>query len=157
MSNQNPKINNSSFEDRPSRPVRPSFREAFRRAAQQVELNCSDIGEKDALRELCYIIAEVYIIDPDSKVKISDEILDAYLVQEIFGELTLEHLRLVHSNFHDQTDLVKNKRAYLRTALYNSVFEINAHYTNLVKHDLGIWKWGVYIANAVIIAATIWR
>ena len=138
MSNQNPKINNSSFEDCPSRPVRPAFREAFRRAAQQVELNCSDIGEKDALRELCYIIAEVYIIDPDSKVKISDEILDAYLVQEIFGELTLEHLRLVHSNFHDQTDLVKNKRAYLRTALYNSVFEINAHYTNLVKHDLGI-------------------
>lgn len=138
MSNQNQKINNSSLEDRPSRPVRPSFREAFRRAARQVELNCSDIGEKDALRELCYIIAEVYIIDPDSKVKISDEILDAYLVQEIFGELTLEHLRLVHDNFHDQTDLVKNKRAYLRTALYNSVFEINAHYTNLVKHDLGI-------------------
>ena len=122
--------------DRPSSPVRPSFREAFRRAAQQVELNCSDIGEKDALRELCYIIAEVYIIDPDSKVKISDEILDAHLVQEIFRELTLEHLRLVNDNFKDQIELIKNKRAYLRTALYNSVFEIEAHYTNLVNHDI---------------------
>ena len=69
MSNQNPKINNSSFEDRPSRPVRLSFREAFRRAASQVELyTCTDIFERDHLRELCYIIAEVYIIDPDSKV-----------------------------------------------------------------------------------------
>ena len=142
MSNQNQKINNSSLEDRPSRPVRPSFREAFRRAASQVELyKCTDIFERDhLLRELCYIIAEVYIIDPDSKVKISDEILDAYLVQEIFRELTLEHLRLVNDNFKDQIELIKNKRAYLRTALYNSVFEIEAHYTNLVNHDIATGK-----------------
>lgn len=90
------------------------------------------------MRELCYIIAEVYIIDPDSKIKIADEILDAYLVQEIFRELKLQHLELVESNFGDQTELIKNKRAYLRTALYNSVFEFEAHYKNLVKHDLGI-------------------
>ena len=90
------------------------------------------------MRELCYIIAEVYIIDPDSKIKIADEILDAYLVQEIFRELTLQHLELVENNFGDQTELIKNKRAYLRTALYNSVFEFEAHYKNLVKHDLGI-------------------
>ena len=141
MSHQNPKIHNSSLEDRPSRPLRTSFREAFRRAASQVELyTCTDIFERDHLRELCYIIAEVYIIDPDSKVKVSDEILDAYLVQEIFRELTLEHLRLVSDNFKDQTELVKNKRAYLRTALYNSVFEIEAHYTNLVNHDIATGK-----------------
>ena len=141
MSNQNPKINNSSLEDRPSRPVRPSFREAFRRAASQVELyECTELTERDHLRELCYIIAEVYIIDPDSKIKISDEILDAYLVQEIFRELTLEHLRLVKDNFEDQIELIKNKRAYLRTALYNSVFEIEAHYTNLVNHDMATGK-----------------
>lgn len=140
MSNKNQKINNSSIEDRLSSPVRLSFREAFRRAARQVELTCSDVGEKGALRELCYIIAEVYIIDPDSKVRISDEILDAYLVQEIFGELTLEHLRLVRDNFRDKIELVKNKRAYLRTALYNSVFEIQAHYTNLLNHDMETGK-----------------
>ena len=139
MSNQNPKINNSSLEDRLSRPVRLSFREAFRRAASQVELyECTEFTERDHLRELCYIIAEVYIIDPDSKIKIADEILDAYLVQEIFRELTLQHLEFVESNFGDQTELIKNKRAYLRTALYNSVFEFEAHYKNLVKHDLGI-------------------
>ena len=92
------------------------------------------------MRELCYIIAEVYIIDPDSKIKIADEILDAYLVQEIFRELTLQHLELVESNFGDQTELIKNKRAYLRTALYNSVFEIEAHYTNLVNHDMSTGK-----------------
>lgn len=89
------------------------------------------------MRELCYIIAEVYIIDPESKIKVSDEYLDAYLVQEIFRELDFNHLELVLDNFNEKTDLVKNKRAYLRTALYNSVFEIESHYTNLVKHDMG--------------------
>lgn len=126
----------SLYEARWPRPVRLSFREAFCRAAQQVELNCSDARERDALRELCYIIAEVYIIAPDSKIKISNEILDAYLVQEVFGELTLEHLRVVYANFREQTKLIKNKRAYLRTALYNSVFEIEAYYTNTVNHDM---------------------
>ena len=129
--------NTPSFENSPSRPVCLSFREAFRRAAKQVELyECTTEVERDFLRELCYIIAEVYLIDRDSKIKISDQILDAYLVGEIFGELTLEHLRLVRDNFRDQTDLVKNKRAYLRTALYNSVFELESHYANLVNHDM---------------------
>ncbi len=132
MTQKNEKI--SSTEE--VRPVRPSFREAFSRAARQVELDCSSPSEIDLLRELCYIIAEVYILDPDSRVKISDELLDAYLVQEIFGELTLEHLQLVRDNFMDRTEVVKNKRAYLRAALYNSVFEKEAHYTNLVNHDM---------------------
>lgn len=120
-----------------SRPVRPSFREAFRRAAKQVGLyEYAAASERDPLRELCYIVAEVYAIDPDSRVNISGEILDAYLVQEIFGELTLDHLRLVLANFREQMDLIKNKRAYLRAALYNSVFEIEAHYANLANHDM---------------------
>lgn len=118
------------------RPSRPSFREAFSRAAKQTELHCCDDPLKDQMRELCYIIAEVYIIDPDSKIAIADELLDAYLVQEIFGELGFLHLQMVMQNFNAKTELVRNKRAYLRTALYNAVFEFEAHYKNLVAHDL---------------------
>ena len=134
------KLTKESIIDFPTlsfRPVRLSFREAFSRAAQQAELECAESSNMDFMRELCYIIAEVYILDPDSKIKISDEILDAYLVQEIFRELTHRHLRLVADNFKEQTRLIKNKRAYLRAALYNSVFEFEAHYTNVVAHDLG--------------------
>lgn len=79
-------------------------------------------------------------MDPGSKIKISNELLEAYIVQEIFGELTLEHLILVRDNFQNQTELVKKKRAYLRNALYNSVFELQAHYTNLVNHDKATGK-----------------
>ena len=137
MSKKTTKENDQYFQDYSFCPVRLSFREAFSRAAQQTELECAESSNMDFMRELCYIIAEVYILDPDSKIKISDEILDAYLVQEIFRELTHQHLRLVADNFKEQTRLIKNKRAYLRAALYNSVFEFEAHYTNLVVHDLG--------------------
>ncbi len=131
--NQDTKNTSLCYEECPSRP---SFREAFRRAADQVELKCSEPTERDRFRELCYIIAEVYMLDPYSRIRIADETFDAYLVQEIFEELTLDHLRLVYRNFREQTKLIRNKRAYLRTALYNSVFELEAHYTNLVAHDL---------------------
>ena len=135
MENTKHEIKNTQHESRPSRP---SFRDAFSRAARQVELyECTSANEREPIRELCYIIAEVYILDPDSKIKISDEHLDAYLVQEIFGNLTLEHLRMVLHNFQDKVELIKNKRAYLRSALYNSFFEFEAHYINLVRHDLG--------------------
>lgn len=119
-----------------SESVRPSFREAFCRAAKQVELACAEPWEQNRLRELCYIIAVVYLIDPDSKIKIDDEILDAYVVQEIFSELTLDHLRLVLDNFKRVKNIIHNKKAYFRTALYNSVFELESHYANLVNHDL---------------------
>lgn len=129
---------NSSFSpyEKECQSARLSFREAFRRAAIQTELSLCGNNRADQMRELCYIIAEVYIINPNSKVAISDETLDAYLVQEIFSELRYQHLELVLDNFNSKTELVKNKRAYLRTALYNSVFEYEAHYANLVKHDM---------------------
>ena len=117
-----------------SRPSRPSFREAYRRAANQVELSCCAAEERNALRELCYIIAEIYIMDPDAKVHIAGEMLDAYLAQEIFGELTLEHLRMVRESFQRLDSPVKKKRAYLRSALYNSVFELEAHYENMASY-----------------------
>lgn len=129
---------NSSLSQKESPSVRPSFREAFRRAAIQTELDCyRNTNRADQMRELCYIIAEVYIIKPESQVAISDELLDAYLVQEIFEELRSVHLELVADNFNSLTTIIKNKRAYLRTALYNSIFELESHYTNLVNHDFG--------------------
>lgn len=122
---------------RESLPVRLSFREAFRRAADQVGLReYAEDGEEEYLRELCYIIAEVYLMDPNGAVRIGKEELGAYLVQEVFAELTVDHLRLVWTSFCEQTVLIRNKRAYLRTALYNSVFEFSASYANKVSHDM---------------------
>lgn len=118
-----------------SRSARLSFREAYRRAATQTEMRACTDSRKGMMAELCYIMAEVYMTDAKSKIAVGGEPLDAYLVKEVFEELRYPHLEMVTDNFEGETKYIKNKRAYLRTALYNSVFELEAHYTNLVKAD----------------------
>lgn len=123
--------------DAPS--LRPSFREAICRAEKQIDK--SDIlidGRLDAglVREVCMIIAEVYMMDPARPIRISGEWLDGYVVQEIFGELGRFHIEAVIDEFCRLDIDIRNKKAYLRTALYNIVFTLDAHYTNRVNHDL---------------------
>lgn len=118
-----------------SQSARLSFREAYRRAAAQTEMHACTDSRKGMMIELCYIMAEVYMTDAKSKIAVGGEALDAYLVKEVFEELRYPHLEMVTDNFEGETKYIKNKRAYLRTALYNSVFELEAHYTNLVRAD----------------------
>lgn len=122
-----------------SRSLRPSFREAICRAERQVRRD--DILHDRAmrpehLREICMIMAEVYMMDPDKPIRISGEWLDGHVVQQVFCELQREHVEMVAGEFCRLTNDIRNKKAYLRTALYNSVFIIEAHYTNRVNHDL---------------------
>jgi hypothetical protein len=121
------------------RSLRPSFREAISRAERQVERDAivSDrVASPELVREICMIIAEVYMMDPSGPIRISGEWLDGHVVQQVFGELTREHVQMVAGEFCRLTNDIRNKKAYLRTALYNSVFSIEAHYTNRVNHDL---------------------
>lgn len=113
-----------------SRPSRLSFREAVRFAEGQIELHAIDERYRAQARELCYIIAEVYLMNPDAPIRISGELLDGYVVQQVFGEIGAEHIMLVIENFNRSTYLIKNKKAYLRTSLYNSVFELEASIEN---------------------------
>ena len=120
-------------------PSRPSFRSAISRAERQVEYGIILHDKRIApalAREVCMIMAEVYMMDPDKPIRISGEWLDGHVVQQVFGELTRAHVEMVIGEFCRLTIDVRNKKAYLRTALYNSVFSIEAHYTNRVNHDL---------------------
>lgn len=120
-------------------PLRPSFREAISRAEKQVEYGIilHDGRLAPALaHEICMIIAEVYMMNPEHPIRISGEWLDGHVVQQVFGELTREHVEMVIEEFCRLTTDIRNKKMYLRTALYNSVFSISAHYTNRVNHDI---------------------
>ena len=122
-----------------NRSLRPSFREAISRAERQVEYDIILQGKLIApglAKEVCMIIAEVYMMDPEKPIRISGEWLDGHVVQQVFEELTSEHVIAVIDEFCRLTIDVKNKKAYLRTSLYNSVFTLDAHYTNRVNYDL---------------------
>lgn len=122
-----------------SRSLRPSFREAISRAERQVEMEIirQDREIEAGLgRELCMIMAEVYMMDSEKPIRISGEWMDGHVVQQVFAELRRDHVVMVADEFCRLTSDIRNKKAYLRTALYNSVFSIDAHYTNRVNHDL---------------------
>ena len=122
-----------------NRSLRPSFRSAISRAEKQVEYDIILQGKLIApglAKEVCMIIAEVYMMDPEKPIRISGEWLDGHVVQQVFEELTSEHVIAVIDEFCRLTIDVKNKKAYLRTSLYNSVFTLDAHYTNRVNYDL---------------------
>lgn len=123
-----------------SRSARPSFWQTLREVEEQVELpTLADTeGCLDPLYpEICRIITEVLMMDPGHEIKISGELFFTGMVQDIFKSLTAEHLQLVKDNFDKVTKEIKAKKSYLRTALYNSAFELEAHYANLVNRDLG--------------------
>ena len=130
---------NSACDTCPSRPVssRMTLGEALERAREQIEIEAFSLGERNFAEELAMIMAEVYLMDPASRIRVGGENLDGHLVREVFGALSHEHVALVMHNFRSLTATVKNKKAYLRTSLYQSVFEWEAHYINRVNHDLG--------------------
>lgn len=130
---------NNTCDHCPSRPVpsRMSLREALERAREQIEIEAFEPFDLRFAEELCLVMAEVYLMDSASRIRIGGEELDGHLVREVFGELSHEHVDLVMRNFKEVTATVKNKKAYLRASLYQSVFELESHYINRVSHDLG--------------------
>jgi len=117
-------------------PDGPSFFKALERVMAQVEYHCfADLRYKriDPLyKELCCIIAEVFVLSRDSELKINGCFIAASVVQDIYSQIRNHHLRLVFDNFNNVTQRVYNKKAYLRTALYNAFFEYHSQCINEV-------------------------
>ena len=131
---------------RPS--VRPSLLKTLERVKTQIEydsftvIRTSRTGrewaqENGLVSEMCMIIAETLLINPDKEITINGEKIPAFIVQEIFSLLTRDHIELVLDKISKIADLIQKKSPYMRTALYNSVREIHTHYANLVRHDMG--------------------
>lgn len=115
-------------------PSRLSFREAMEMARAQAEYpECYTAQEARQVAEIIPIIAEVYLLAPDKPIRVSGEWLDGYTVQEIFRQIRREHLIMVYDEFSRIRASVANVKAYLRTMLYNSVFTMEAQYTNKAK------------------------
>jgi rRNA processing protein Gar1 len=128
-------------------PVRPSLLSTLEKVKAQIDyegLNTKydfNTGrrifqENQQMREICMIIAETLIIQPEKEIAVNGDKMPAGIVQEVFGLLTNSHIELVLDSFNSTTNLITNKKVYIRTALYNSVFELDSHYKNIVLHDM---------------------
>lgn len=89
--------------------------------------------EKDEVKqiiEFCNIIADVLTLPPQAFIVIGKEQRYASDVQEVYMLLDERHLETVLVNFNQVAYKIKNPKTYIRTALYNSFFEIENKVAN---------------------------
>ena len=113
-----------------------SFREAIEDAREQIEIQCFDKSDLPQVEEIALIIAEVNMLHPDMLIQIGGNKLTVQMVKEIYARLTKEHVDMVLRSFRTVNYEIKHIKTYLRTALYNSVFEYEG------KNDIEFQKAG---------------
>jgi hypothetical protein len=121
---------------------RLSFKEAITKAEDQIgfheysrQHSCYGI-----LHDMCRAMAEVYMMSQTTKIKINGEELEAGMVAEVLEQVTQEMAEIRADELRETIADVTNLKAYLRSALYNKVFEYEAADVKLeeqVKRDLG--------------------
>lgn len=108
-----------------------SFAEKLRDVRKRVEVECFRRDRRQA-EELCMIIAEVESLPDHYEIQIAGEKVSMAFVKEIYTRLTHAHIKFVIIKFREQKIITKYKKSYLRTMLYNSVFELESHWINEV-------------------------
>lgn len=83
--------------------------------------------------QMCKIMTEVFRKDGNADVKIGRQTLKASKVQEVFEQVGYTELRFVADNVCAVSYKIKFIKAYLTTALYNSVFESELRIINDVN------------------------
>lgn len=90
---------------------------------------------REQVDELVELMLEVQMTRGQTiRLSQNNEFPTAY-VQGRFSKITYEHLEKVLDGINENTTAVKNTRAYLLSALFNSVSTLDNHYTMLVNHD----------------------
>ena len=69
------------------------------------------------------------------QVNIGKETKSREVVKSVYMKLNSDHIDLVITKYKEQSHKIINKTAYLRTMLYNSYLEHDAHYVNQVEVD----------------------
>lgn len=106
------------------------------RVEEALEIECFDDLYIHQAEEICLIIAEMAILPPSATVQIGGNKLTAEVVREIYSRLTHEDIISVMDNFEEVAYKIKFKKTYLRTALYNEVFERSSRVINGVRVDI---------------------
>ena len=124
------------------KPRRMSFREAITKAEDQICFG--EIGRDHPsygiLHDMCRVMAEVYMMPPRALIRINGEDLEAGMVAEVLAEVTQEMAEERAEELRATLPGVTCLKAYLRSALYNKVFEFGtaeAKLSEQVKRDMG--------------------
>ena len=112
-----------------------SFREVLAYVRDQIEIECYTEQDKPQAKEIALIIAEVYKLPAACEIQIAGNKLPAEMVQEIFARLSNDNVTEVIRHYKEARYEIKHTKTYIRTALYNSVFEFESRLDNEVRSD----------------------
>lgn len=113
-----------------------TFSQLIEAVGEQIEIERFDRSHRAQATEICFIVAEVMRLPPETVMQIGGMKLPAEMVREIYAMLSHEHVALVMEKYRKVRYEIKAKKTYLRTALYNAVFELDSHYINLVESEM---------------------
>ncbi len=99
------------------------YRARLRELSEKIPAECFDPCDRAFVGEIHRIIAEMAILPEECDVQIDGEKLPCGVVNEVYSELTVEHVRAIIKRFDDIREKIRYKKSYLRTALYNAVLE----------------------------------
>lgn len=111
--------------------VRPSFDDVLEQVKEQIAIDCVPFEQILQAEELAAIIAEVLRLRPEDKLRVDGVMHPAADVQAVYAKLENEHIMHVIETYNEIPYPIKSPKMYLRTALYNAVFELNNAGANL--------------------------
>ncbi len=114
-------------------PVGYTLRKKTEAALEQIEIGAFSERDDPLARVLAGIIAEVYILPPGCTVRIEGEALPVETVREVYAGITHEHVAGVIARFRETGHRIRHIKSYLRTALYNAVFEFDFDCENVAS------------------------
>ena len=114
-----------------SQSVSPSFDEVLEKVKEQISIDCIPLATLLQAEEIAAIIAEVLRLRPEDKLRVDGVMHSAADVQAVYAKLENEHVLHVIETYNEIPYPIKSPKMYLRTALYNAVFELNNAGANL--------------------------
>lgn len=107
-----------------------SFFEVLQDVREQIDIACFVEDDKAQVNEIIMMIAEMYCLPPQADVQIGGQKLPASMVKDVYSILTEDHVREVITKYEKAAYSIKFKKTYIRTALYNEVFEHESGFVN---------------------------
>lgn len=96
----------------------------------KIELENFSIADRAFAAEITLIIAEVMRLPETAEIRIEGNRLSARMVQEVYAMIEKEHVEAVIRAYRNARYEIRHKKTYIRTALYNSVFEMESGVEN---------------------------
>lgn len=133
---------------------RLSFKEAITKAEDQIGFHEYSRQHRcyGIMHDMCRAMAEIYMMPPHAKVRINGEELEAEMVAEVLEQVTEDMAVERAEELLEVIAGVTCLKAYLRSALYNKVFEFESAEVRTeekVKKDMGSFNTGDFFAAAV--------